>query len=240
MYKLDDLFSDTDKDNEKCYVDVAVMQGKAFDNHVSRPFPRDCLYNKDMVNPNLLRVITNNNYFDKYAGSTLLLVWSLYKKPLPRTEKGKMLLLCVDSAYKGFYDDDYAETQRSYLVDMLGFSELYKVILAHKPEDFIQLIQEYHLDGKIWYEDRKLKTDIDITRIGLNLELPLSGYEQLGEFVPREKYEAYFENYAACMDLWFWYPQKRKEIFSFAFTRKDKVSYSKVLSQENEKEKETA
>ena len=93
MYKLDDLFSDTNMDNEKCYVDVAVMQGKAFDNHVSRPFPRDCLYNKEMVNPNLLRVITNNNYFDKYAGSTLYRLVYL-QQAVATHGKGKMLLLC--------------------------------------------------------------------------------------------------------------------------------------------------
>ena len=60
-------------------------------------------WNTDMINLNLMCQVTNDNYTDKYAGSTLLTIWSVYDLPLPETEEGKMLLLCIDSAYKGFY-----------------------------------------------------------------------------------------------------------------------------------------
>ena len=89
------------ENQEKCWIDVAIKSGHAFDNHVSRLGYVDD-WNQDMINLNQTSMITNGCYSDKYAGSTLLEIWSLYNVPLPETEEGMMLLLAIDISFKGF------------------------------------------------------------------------------------------------------------------------------------------
>lgn len=159
--------------NNKVWCDIAVVRTeKAFDNHVSRYDSSD-IYNKLMINPNLLDGITaDENYNKKYAGSTALMVWSLYKWPLPRSEKGKMILLCIDGMYKGFYKG-YRKPQWHYLVEMFGFKTLYGLYMRHAKEEFDALIDEYNLFGKIWVDkDGKMNTDIDINGVNRLLGYP--------------------------------------------------------------------
>lgn len=161
--------------NKRCWVDIATYKGRAFDNHVSRITGWD-EWNKDMINLNQINEVTNENYTDKYAGSTLLTVWSVYDIPLPETEEGKMLLLCIDSTYKGFYATKFKGIQKHYLVDILGLDGLYQVIQRHSQSEFEDLIDKYKLRKKIYYEDGIIDTDLPLNRIGkalgLNLTLP--------------------------------------------------------------------
>lgn len=161
--------------NKKCWVDIATYKGRAFDNHVSRITSWD-EWNKDMINLNQMNEVTNENYTDKYAGSTLLTVWSVYDIPLPETEEGKMLLLCIDSTYKGFYATKFKGIQKHYLVDILGLDGLYQVIQRHRQSEFEDLIDKYKLRKKIYCEDGIIDTDLPLNRIGkalgLNLKLP--------------------------------------------------------------------
>ena len=208
--------------NRKCWVDIATYRGRAFDNHVSRISDWD-IWNKDMINLNQLDEITNWNYTDKYAGSTLLTVWSIYDIPLPETEEGKMLLLCIDSTYKGFYAPKFKGIQKHYLLDILGLEGLYEVIQRHKANEFEDLIEKYKLRRKIYYEDGILDTDLPLNKIGkllgINLTLPK---EEFYEHTQLEQILAdVTENHYYADDIC-------PDIKTLAITYKNRVKYSIV------------
>lgn len=176
FYDFNNIYTkqkDTTKKNRRCWVDIATYKGHAFDNHVSLISDWDT-WNTDMINLNLMCQVTNENYTDKYAGSTLLTIWSVYDLPLPQTEEGKMLLLCIDSAYKGFYSDRFHDIQKHYLIDVLGLEGLYSVIQRHTAEEFEDLILEYGLRQKITYYDGVIKTELPLDKIGQALEIDLN------------------------------------------------------------------
>lgn len=176
FYDFNNIYTkqkDTTKKNRRCWVDIATYKGHAFDNHVSLISDWDT-WNTDMINLNLMCQVTNENYTDKYAGSTLLTIWSVYDLPLPETEEGKMLLLCIDSAYKGFYSDRFHDIQKHYLIDVLGLEGLYSVIQRHTAEEFEDLILEYGLRQKITYYDRAIKTELPLDKIGQALGIDLN------------------------------------------------------------------
>lgn len=176
FYDFNNIYTkqkDTTKKNRRCWVDIATYKGHAFDNHVSLISDWDT-WNTDMINLNLMCQVTNDNYTDKYAGSTLLTIWSVYDLPLPETEEGKMLLLCIDSAYKGFYSAAFHDIQRHYLVDVMGLDGLYDVIQRHTAEEFEDLILEYGLRQKITYYDGVIKTELPLDKIGQALGIDLN------------------------------------------------------------------
>ena len=220
--------------HERCWVDVAILNGeKAFDNHVSMVSLWD-EWNTQMINPNLIADITNEDYTDKYAGSTALLIWSLYDLPLPETEEGKMLLLCIDSAFKGHYYEKFAEANQFYLCDMFDFGELYDVMERHEIQEFYDLIEKYNLDDTIYITNKgNLYTKMDLEKIGellgVKLELPNDS------FLLWKEYEIMQENIASyidtCRDI-------ANNIFTLAFTYKNSVRYSREKIKEK-KEKET-
>ena len=161
------------KENKKAtrvWADVAITrQEKTFDNHISRKNLGDKL-NDLCINPNVITNVTNENYYDKYCGSSALLIWSLYNIPLPETELGKMLLLCIDSTFKGFFGyNNFKERNRFYLCDVLGFEELYEVEKRHSREEFYNLNAKTTID-----KDGYLHTDLDLDFIGKELGIELS------------------------------------------------------------------
>lgn len=174
FYDFNNIYAqkDTTK-NRRCWVDIATYKGHAFDNHVSLVSDWDT-WNTDMINLNLMCQVTNENYTDKYAGSTLLTIWSVYNLPLPKTEEGKMLLLCIDSAYKGFYSDKFHDVQKHYLVDVMGLDGLYSVIQRHTAEEFEDLTTEYALRKKIEYWDGEIFTNLPLDKIGQALGIDLN------------------------------------------------------------------
>jgi hypothetical protein len=176
FYDFNNIYTmqkDSTKRNRRCWVDIATFKGHAFDNHVSLISDWDT-WNTDMINLNLMCQVTNDNYTDKYAGSTLLTIWSVYDLPLPETEEGKMLLLCIDSAYKGFYSDRFHDIQKHYLVDVMGLDGLYSVIQRHTKEDFEDLALEYGLHKKITYWDGEVDTYLPLDKIGQALGIDLN------------------------------------------------------------------
>lgn len=211
-----------EEDNEKCWVDVAIKEGHAFDNHVSRLTLMDD-WNEDMVNLNQMLWVTNEVYGDKYAGSTLLEIWSIYNVPLPKTEKGKMLLLAIDVSFKGFYSDKFHDTQKHYLVDVLGFKELYDVIKRHKSYEFYDLIAEYGLNADINYKNGHLKTNLRLKEIGklleLDLELPTETYTIIEKL---DVIEEDVKSYHNCIE------DVSINVKTLALTYKNKMRYSKV------------
>ena len=174
FYDFNTIYKEeTNKSNRRCWVDIATYKGRAFDNHVSLLSDWDT-WNDKMINLNLMCQVTNENYTDKYAGSTLLTIWSVYNLPLPETEEGKMLMLCIDSAYKGFYSDAFHDTQRHYLVDVMGLDGLYDVIQRHTKEEFEDIALQYGLHRKISIWDREILTDLPLDKIGQALGLDLN------------------------------------------------------------------
>jgi len=174
FYDFNNIYkAQKDTTNRRCWVDIATYKGHAFDNHVSLISDWET-WNTDMINLNQMCRVTNDNYTDKYAGSTLLTVWSVYDIPLPETEVGKMLLLCIDSAYKGFYSPAFHDIQRHYLVDVLGLDGLYEVIERHTAEEFEDLITEYGLRKKISFWDGEVDTYLPLDKIGQALGIDLN------------------------------------------------------------------
>ena len=208
------------QENDRVWVDVAILQPeKAFDNHVSR-INEKYEINENIINPNLMAEINNNRYNYKYAGSTLLLLWSLYEMPLPRTEEGKMLLLCIDSAFKGHYNPKFAKTQNYYLSYLFQLDELKDVIDRHTESEFYELIEKYKLNSKIEMDEKGyIHTDLPLDEIGnmlgLDLCLPLDKFEQWKEYQIVHKNVYGFYNYPY-----------RSETFTMAFTYKDTIRFS--------------
>lgn len=208
--------------SKKCWVDIATYKGRAFDNHVSLLSDWDS-WNDSAINLNSMCMVTNDNYTDKYAGSTLLTVWSIYNLPLPETEEGKMLLLCVDTAYKGFYSDKFHDIQKHYLVDIMGFDELYDVIQRHTKEDFEDITLKYKLHEKLYIWDTEIETDLPLKQIGQTLGIDLNIIPQTEYFpcVHLEQVKADIGNKEHHSEL-------NDDIKTLAVVYKGKVKYSKI------------
>ena len=67
--------------SEPIGVDLALVRGKAICNHVTRISSQDS-YNQEAVNLNLIDGVTAGNYVKKYAGSTALFLYSMFRKEL--------------------------------------------------------------------------------------------------------------------------------------------------------------
>lgn len=221
LYKSKGFITDRDK---RVWVDVATLKGeKAFDNHVSMVSLDDDIDLSNTINPNVMCYITSKNYAEKYAGSTALMLWSLYDLPLPETEEGKMILLSIDSAFLGHYKAKFEQQNTFYLRDVFEFNELYKVLKRHDIDDFYRVIGENNLKKKIEYKDGKIYTDLDIDKIGKKLGIDLNIIPQKS-FEIVEKYyiqEKKISNEKKVKDIC-------KNAFSLAFTFSNKVRYSKI------------
>ena len=127
--------------------------------------------------------ITRQNYTEKYAGSTVLLLWSLYglqKEGL--TDEAMMMLLAIDSAFLGYYSSRYRQYIKHYLVDVLDLPEFYHCIERHEKEEFYAIQDKYRLREKITLKKGHVITKIDIDAINdillwdtdtnLHIELP--------------------------------------------------------------------
>lgn len=210
------------EDIERCWIDVAVKSGHAFDNHVSKLTLMDD-WNDEMINLNQNLWITNENYGDKYSGSTLLQVWSLYDLPLPQTEKGKMLLLTIDVAFKGFYLDNFHDVQKYYLSNALEFQELYNVIKRHTKAEFYELIKEYRLNEDIVWNQGNLDSKLKLKAISDLLELDIQIPEETFEIIEElDVIEEDLQQYHKCID------DVSINVKTLAFTYKNKMRYSKV------------
>lgn len=236
FYDFENVYASRDLEvmqHKRCWVDVATKDGYAFDNHVSRVSMWDD-WNKDMINLNMQSWISNENYSDKFAGSTLLMVWSLFNYPLPKTEKGMMLFLSIDSAFKGFYSDNFHGIQKHYLCDVLGFDELYKVIKRHKQYEFYDLIAELGLNAEIKYKDGHLETRLNLHEIGrlLELEIELPTMDNFFLWRELEIVEDKVRDYHHTTN------DISSKIITLAFTYKGAVRYSKKKLTDEERKKE--
>ena len=191
IYVSPDVYFKENKSHTRVWCDVAFCRNEmAFDNHISRKDIDDHV-NPRCINPNILADVSNYGYTNKYAGSTALLIWSLYNIPLPTTEEGKMILLCIDSTFKGFYSSKFKERNRFFLCDVLDLPELYEVEKRHDIKEFYQLMDKYGLSQKIRYnsESKQIETKLDVAtiseKLGIDISLPTQSYDHWRSFEQR-------------------------------------------------------
>jgi hypothetical protein len=210
--------------NNPIGVDLSLTSGKCFDNHVVMMNSNDD-YNYQSANFNIIDKINRENYFSKYCGSTLLMIWSLYDIPLPKDEEAKMILLCIDSTFKGFYSPWPLprEANKKYLVDYMNFPELHEILHKYKQDDFKKLFGKYNLNGKIYLKGGYLHTDIDLEALREIFNLPF--LLPKNRFYKKEEYESNVMslpkgNYSWGKD------DISEDMFSVALTRRDYINYS--------------
>lgn len=176
FYDLTNCYSIEEKrgnSSTRVWVDTSLTGNqKAFDNHVGRTDDKD-IKNELAINPNLIANVTSQNYYEKYAGSTALLIWSIYDLPLPQSEVGKMLLLAIDAAFTSYYSDKFRERNLFYISEMLEFPELVEVEKRHTKQEFYNLITDNHLTNKTEVVDNKLRTTLDLDMLSRELGLPI-------------------------------------------------------------------
>lgn len=235
FYDFDGLYISKKIQNKKnksatrVWTDIAYIGNeKTFDNHVTMASAQDA-YNKTAINPNIFgdTLVTNDNYYDKYCGSTALMVWSIYDLPLPETELGKMILLAIDSTFKGYYAvAKWHDLNKHFIIDVFGFEELYALQQRHTEKVFLQLAGQYQINRKIYMSDGKIKSELDIALLsellGIDLSLPLDDFINFATFESTTKESSCAGRYIRNMTT--------DNILTAAFTGKNKIKYSILKS----------
>jgi len=231
FYDFDNLYINDrikDKRNKsvtRVWADIAYIGNeKTFDNHVTAASPADSI-NRNSINPNIFgqeKIVTNWNYYDKYVGSTALMVWSIYNLPSPQSEIGKMVLLAIDASYKGHYfPGKWHDLNRHYICDVFGFPELYDVMRRHTEKDFRRLFDQYGLNRKICAAGGTINTYLDNTWLsdilGIPITIPEDNFIRFAKFNAVKNEISYKKESLAFLD---------GHALTAAFTGKDKVKYS--------------
>lgn len=216
-------FYSTDKDKRQAIgVDIALEQGMTWDNHVVRISKND-ICNPLSANPNVIENISGSNYTSKYAMSTALLIWSYYGLELPETDEGKLLLLSIDSSYKGHYTG-FKKVQNEWL-RKLGFEDLIDIQKNYTLKDFANVKKKYDSSKKIYVDGNgKLQTRMDLEGISKTLQiktdLPKNTFYLRKCFFNTE-INLFNQKYSNKNNI---EEKYNKEIFSLALTSKNKLS----------------
>jgi hypothetical protein len=219
FYNFNRIFVENREDKRKIIgVDLAIHKGKSWCNHVVRIHPNDYV-NPQTANINALLKISSHNYFDKYAMSTVLIMWSYYGLPLPTTKVGKMLLLCIDSSFLGHYDDRFKSVHNQYL-KLLGFEELIDLLNETNKSDYSHLQREYKTKEKIILNSEGyLETDLPLAELQEVFCLPIN--------LPKKQFDLLAEFKSASGETWqVSSKDKLENVFSFALTGKKKFKYT--------------
>lgn len=158
------------------YVDADITRGRCFGNHkapISNPLA---------LNPN---IIAPQAYNQKYIGSTLLFVMALYNADLSALNEQELIrLLCIDSAYLGYYNKNgaFKHINKKWFI-ALGYPDLGDFLEAHQKSDFEQYITQNNLKAKINIKDGYLQSPLNVP-YGYKFEL-LAQYKK--EFVTLEQ-----------------------------------------------------
>ncbi len=189
-------------------IDADLYSGKCFGNHLTNNI------NKDAININSLCNIGRQNYYDKFAGSTLITILSILDIPIDNfTIEQQEVLLCIDTMFKSYY---FNKKQATYYIDtILGYKELINILEKHDVDYFYKIIDKYNLYASIDMVDGYLRTDIKLNELnklfGFNLELPSKEFLLCKKFIKKTGIPA------------------EDNIFSLAWTYKNSAIYS-VLS----------
>ncbi|NNG66153.1 hypothetical protein [Caldanaerobacter subterraneus] len=215
FYDFTNIYSTDKATNKVIAVDVDLTKGKCWGNHVVIEG------NKESANLNRVLGISQENYTQKYAGSTLLTILSYYDVDISQlSEEAKMILLCVDSAYLGFYNDNFKEIHKKYIGDILQFPELIEIEERHTKEEFEGLQRKYRLKEKIKInKEGMLDTDIALTELeavlGIPFKLPSIKFYLRKSFQTDLITQEYYNTIKNFVN-----------IFSLAMIRKDSIKFT--------------
>lgn len=134
-------------DRETIFFDCAIKEGKTFDNHMTKLGERT-YYNKQSANINNVNGIHLGKYTSKFAMSTLIQLYALYNVPLPESHQGKLILLCCDVGFKGFYDSRYKDAFLSYL-EMFDMLELVEILEKYTRDQMYEFMLRAQMNMSI-------------------------------------------------------------------------------------------
>lgn len=233
-YKISRFYSFNKLYNSKSYketkmkvigVDMDLVEYACWGNHVTG------IKNPRSANLNVISRIDKYNYTEKYGGSTLLEIISYYDYDISKlSDEAKMVLLCIDSAYLGYFYNDINMriANHEYLCNVLELEELYLIQKRHTREDFEAIKEKYKLDEKIYYNKNtgRLKTKIDLERLSLLFNLPFALPKD--KFVKKDDYivdKVYVDDY----DNFVYYKQKQGyKVFTQAQISKNLIKLSYI------------
>ena len=237
--RYDYLGATANNTHEVIGVDLALMNGKCFDNHLTA-FSYGQKPNPESINLNNVCNICRNSYCSKYNTSTVILLWSLYDLPKEKLpDELMMLLLSIDGTHDAYYlyQGNFRGTLRKWLVDVLDLPEFYDCFERHTYSDFEDIRKKYVFHpkkstghGKIVMEHGFIDTAIDID--GINDLLAWECDVQIK--LPTEKFykKAVFQD--LIKDVRALHPTSIEsitdgEIYSYALTGENLVNYSKKI-----------
>ena len=127
-------------DKSPVFVDASIIEDgvMCFDNH------RSIGKNHMMINPNIItNRIDSSTYYQKYNGSTLMLVCALFGESEEFTEIQKEYMIAIDSFYKGYYKKSgyYRHINIKWL-ELLGLENSLIPILEKHDADYFQKLTE--------------------------------------------------------------------------------------------------
>lgn len=212
---------DNESDNERLYVDIDVLEGKGWSNHVVM-LNKNSIYNKEIANLNTIFRISRENYTSKYCGSTFLTLLSYYDFPVfLLSQEAEKILLAIDTAFKGYYNPDFRRFNYFYLNNVLDFRHLYELQQRHSINDFYNVIEKYKLYGKIHINNKKLYTNIKLAEICEFFYLQKELEALLNtEFKPIQHFKYVVSDLNDEQNIDF------SNVFTFALTHKNTAKYS--------------
>ncbi len=213
-------------------VDIALdyKDLKTFDNHVTSDNGKNI--NPNSINLNNVYEITSMNYSQKYCCSTVLLIYSLYNIPLPKSDLGKALLLAIDSTYYSYFNPilkkrpEWLKVHKYWLCDILGFDELYEFESRFSIDEFkkysfindakIQVIDDWDDGEYTMYYPLSHKYEVE-KAFDIALDVPDSEFRLMKEVKVKS---AYLDGKHKSDFM------KKDKVMSFAMTGKNHCSYS--------------
>lgn len=227
---------------ERVYIDIAIREGKCIDNHVQRLTLKSKV-NNEAINFNSIFEVCRENYYEKFAMSTLIILYATFKGEisLPSSVRGKMIILTIDSGYLGFYKPEYKEAFVHNL-KALGLEELLEVLEQHTLQEFEHMkeclnrkigkkIMMDEFTGELCFtyiEEKKTTIDKHLQAIsnvlGFPISLPKSEFKMIQEF------HIEYVNANDVSDL-----MENDKVYSYAFTGKDTLAISYMYNKDLEK-----
>jgi hypothetical protein len=199
------------KGMQPIWIDSDCSTGKVFGNHVTY------VKNDNAINMNQFK---SGGYTNKYAGSTVLTILSVYDYDLTQfSDEQLMVLLAIDSSFLGAYSDYFYNTWEKWM-NIMELDVFINLVDKYTIDDFNNIIKKYSLKEKIRIKNGKLKTDIKLK--GIRKLFPLFDFDMnLGEKQFNKFME--FETFYGKMGF---IKHDENKIFSSARTYKNQMSYS--------------
>lgn len=145
------------QNKEPIYVDCDVTRGKAFGNHVTSICNYDCI--------NLNRPIKAEAYNQKFAGSTLFTLFSLFNEDLSKySSEFLQVLLTVDVWFKQYYN---FRPQWDYWTKATQLEALTDICQQFDKQYFYDLLIKYRLNAPVQINESTGRISFDIDYDGI-------------------------------------------------------------------------